>query len=54
MTNVGYQWLRSRHLRKVQWFSNDPREVSENRTGSRSIWVRRGADRYPEGKRWAR
>lgn len=58
MTNFGYRHskrCRGYHIgircslncaRKVHWYSNDPREVHENKTGQKSIWIRKGADRY--------
>jgi hypothetical protein len=65
MTNYGYSHsfnrCRGTHLtlngpglcctRRVQWYSNDPRIVAENKFGTRSIWIRHGADRYKPRKR---
>ena len=33
--------------RYVRWYSSRPRAVHEALFGQKSIWIRKGADRYP-------
>lgn len=36
--------------RSAKWFSRQPRAVAEALFGTRSIWIRDGAPRYPDPK----